>query len=719
MSKTLIRAKTHYPYTISGALLTVPLWAALWIAYKYHGDINLWRPWLLLTARDALSPEEWKASIQAGFVGALMTGAGLFWLCDGMVFGTTGTHSHGDARWARRREIKKANLINAWGIVLGKFGKPTQHAGFMRAQSDDHGTVLISGPPRSGKGVGIIVPTILEYRGSPICYDVKGELYETTARARVQKGDRVLLLSPFDVSFPQNPAASLVGRSHSFNPLLEIAAMRDLEDRLVEIGKISSALLAPKSYGGAEASLMEDADMIFKAAMAIVCNEPEPSLGRVLQALTPKIPKSEQAADYKTMFATLAERAPEPVSQAALLRFSGQDNKQLGIYMSILLGGGLKAWENPAIVRATQKNDFDFSKLRWEPHSIYIVIPEAYKQEAKPLVRLFFQHAINVTRRSLIGPHQHFLPILFMIDEFHSLGKMPGVLDAVTTLPGYGGRLCLVVQSPASLREHYGASGEEIFMESAHLHVWLTPNNDETKAKLSRTLGNQTISQKSISGKAWSSKTSDGRSESWSEKARALMTPEEVGRMDKEEIIITGKGLYPIKAHRVTYFKDRYFKKLYAGQNNTGWPEIPLVKEGETTSFGEFLRAADVSGTAIEKEAPEPDSSGAKEQEKTEIASTPPASENTSIFAHFAEDDGEAPITGSPQSLAAAMESIKAPELTEWVGTLLTAAPVTEKSDGALMQATKRLSPDELFKRLAPLFISDTSPLTRKRIQPT
>lgn len=80
----------------------------------------------------------------------------------------------------------------------------------------------------------------------------------------------------------------------------------------------------------------------------------------------------------KVVFLPLAPRAPDPVSKGAMLRMAGQDNKQLGIYLSVLMGGGLNAWRNPAIVRATKTNDFDFESMRWEPQTCYISIPEAH-----------------------------------------------------------------------------------------------------------------------------------------------------------------------------------------------------------------------------------------------------------------------------------------------------------------------------------------------------
>lgn len=701
-----IRAKTHIPYTITIAVISIPLWAALWIALKVNGDIETWRPWLLLSHWNSLDPKDWKAALWGGITLGVMTGAGIAYLLGGMVLGVTATDAHGDARWATSKEIRAARLVSDWGLVLGKLGKPEKKAPHLRAHTDDQGTVLVSGPPRSGKGVGIVVPTLLDYPGSLIVYDVKGELFETTSRRRLEKGDKVRVLSPFDVQFPNNPEGSLVGRSHSFNPLIEVAAMDDLEDRLVRISEISSALLAPKSASGAEASLMEDAQEIFKAVAAVVCNGPEPSLGRVLEELAPMPVGADETPDYKTMFAALSTRAPDPITKGVLLRMAGQDNKQLGIYISVLMGGGLNAWSNPAIVRATKTNDFDFESMRWDPQTCYISIPESHKQVSRPLVRLFIQCAINALRRRLMASGEDFLPVLFMIDEFHSLGKMQGVLDAVTTLPGYGGRLCLIVQSPASLREHYGPAGEEILTESSHLHVWLTPNSEETKQKLSKALGNKTVTQKSVSGRNWAK--DPGRSESWSEKSRALMTPEEIGRLGKEEVIITGKGMFPIRTNRVSFYKDHRFKALNESQSGKPWPDVPTVKDGVVTRYDEFLKEAGSSPKVVEAEEPQQIPKQSLSQ-RAAVSGPRLSSFRTTEAAGYAFfEDADEPAsdeeTPEDRKLASVIETIKAPNLVGNIGSLLNLAPINPEAEPELAELAHRLSPDELVNRLSPLF---------------
>jgi type IV secretion system protein VirD4 len=284
---------------------------------------------------------------------------------------------------------------------------------------------------------------------------------------------------------------------------------------------------------------------------------------------------------------------------------------------------------------------------------------------------------------------------------------MQGVLDAVTTLPGYGGRLCLVVQSPASLREHYGPAGEEILTESSHLHVWLTPNSEETKQKLSRALGNKTVTQKSVSGRNWSKEP--GRSESWSEKSRALMTPEEIGRLGKEEVIITGKGMFPIRTNRVSYYKDHRFKALNDSQRGRSWPEVPVVKEGVVTRYDEFLKGAG-SSKSPESEEPEPEPEPKRTLSQRAAVASPPSPsflDNGTAGYGFFEDPSETAVeeeTQEDRKLGVAIETIKAPELAANLGDLLCIAPIKPDIERELAELAHRLSPDELVKRLMPLF---------------
>jgi type IV secretion system protein VirD4 len=115
---------------------------------------------------------------------------------------TKNVATYGTARWATPREVRAAGLSGPDGVVLGKFGRD-----YLRHDGAEH--VLCFAPTRSGKGVGLVVPTLLTWPASAIVHDIKGENWEVTAGLRARVG-RVLL---FD---PTNPSSS------AYNPLLEV-----------------------------------------------------------------------------------------------------------------------------------------------------------------------------------------------------------------------------------------------------------------------------------------------------------------------------------------------------------------------------------------------------------------------------------------------------------------------------------------------------------------
>ena len=131
--------------------------------------------------------------------------------------------TYGSARWATINEVRAAGLLDADGVVLGSIG-----AHYLRHQGPEH--VLCFAPTRSGKGVGLVVPTLLTWPGSAIVHDIKGENWQLTAGWRARFG-RVLL---FD---PTNP------RSSAYNPLLEV---RRGQSEVRDVQNVADILVDPE-----------------------------------------------------------------------------------------------------------------------------------------------------------------------------------------------------------------------------------------------------------------------------------------------------------------------------------------------------------------------------------------------------------------------------------------------------------------------------------------
>src|SRR5689334_19206450 len=110
--------------------------------------------------------------------------------------------TYGSARWADSREARRAGLLGPDGVVLGRLDRH-----YLRHNGPEH--VLCFAPTRSGKGIGLVIPTLLTWPGSTIVHDIKGENFQLTSGFRARHG-RVLLFDPTNA------------QSAAYNPLLEV-----------------------------------------------------------------------------------------------------------------------------------------------------------------------------------------------------------------------------------------------------------------------------------------------------------------------------------------------------------------------------------------------------------------------------------------------------------------------------------------------------------------
>lgn len=653
----MMKVKTHHLGVVILSLLCLPLFAAAWITFKYLPSWDYFRPWLLFSAYTKLPENDWHLSWQIGAIGSMAIGALLLWMFEGAIFGVQSSDLHGSAKWATPADIKDASLMQTWGATIGRIGTK-KGSQILRTNAADYSNILVSAPPRAGKGAGIIIPTLLEYPGSVMVYDVKGENYEHTARHRMKMGDQIKVFSPFDTRL--ECGHNIIGKSHRFNPLWVIKQNPDIEERLTAIGIMAGALLSPNN--DKEKGLLATGREIFVAVCCIVCEEEDnPTLGRVVDLLTPSATSEGEVADLQRHFSQLALRAPEHVSEQALSAASANKNENIALYLSVLFDSGLKAWRNPSIRRATEAHDFDFDKMRSEPQSIYIVIPTPYKDVAQPVVRLFFQLALKTLQMHRPNLEKEPLDVLFIIDEFHSLGYMKEVLDAPTVIAGYGGRIMTVVQAPASLDQIYGKDAARIFLDVSQLKVFMSPNDNQTRRMVEESIGYRTMVSRSVSGKTIGS--GDKNSTSYSEIKRPLMSADDVGRMPKTKQVITVQGRNAIFADRIRYFDDPHYQKIHAAQEFLEWPthSIPVIKEDIITRKEDFLAMPGEqrpSATSVAKPQPEPtkpvaETSNAEEGQKSEDAQKPVSVVETPKVDENQQSEGVQKAEPKPPAVAA------------------------------------------------------------------
>jgi type IV secretion system protein VirD4 len=447
---------------------------------------------------------------------------------------------HGEARFARRADIKKAGLLtnDGDGVIVGRLG-----TSFLTAGLRDYPHVMLAAPTGSGKGVGVVIPNLLNYNHSVIVLDIKQENWTLTAGFRKQCGHEVYLFDP----------ASTSRRTHRWNPLAYVRDDPGL--RVDDVQKIANIIFP--DVPGTDPIWTASCRSLFLGLVLYVFETPGKvrTLGQVAR---------EAFGDEEALSAGLAARYDEgrplsPACESALADYlNTAENTRTSIRKTFT--SRFELFLNPIIDAATADNDFDLEALRKRRISIYIGITPDNLSRMAPILNLFFQQVVDLNTREL-PEHNKALKYqcLLILDEFRSLGKLPLIVEAIAFLRGYGLRLMPIFQSPGQVREVYGKDAAESFFQNHALRISYTPADFETASEISRELGNNTVRSESLSRP-----TAFGqgrRSVSESEQSRALLLPQEALALGKDEVLLFPRGFRPVRATKIRWYRETIFKK--------------------------------------------------------------------------------------------------------------------------------------------------------------
>jgi type IV secretion system protein VirD4 len=310
--------------------------------------------------------------------------------------------TYGSARWAEPDEVKSAGLLDPDGVLLGKLDRS-----YLRHNGAEH--VLCFAPTRSGKGVGLVVPTLLTWPGSGIVHDIKGENWTLTAGFRARHG-RVLL---FD---PTNP------KSAAYNPLLEV---RRGEWEVRDVQNIADVLVDPEGSLEKRNHWEKTSHaLLVGAILHVLYAEEDKTLAGVAAFLSdPKRPiESTLAAMMKT--AHLGGAGVHPVvASAARELLNKSDNERSGVLSTAMSFLGL--YRDPVVAEVTRRCDWRIADLVSGPRptTLYLVVPPSDISRTKPLIRLILNQAgRRITEDLQAKAKRHRL--LLMLDEFPALGRL-------------------------------------------------------------------------------------------------------------------------------------------------------------------------------------------------------------------------------------------------------------------------------------------------------
>ena len=452
--------------------------------------------------------------------------------------------SHGSAKWATKDQLKKAGLAvrleKLSGPIYAKIGSPKSRGDFVTSKDIPHS--FICAPTGSGKGVGIVIPTLLTYGGSIICLDVKGENFDKTARVRAAAGDTIYRFSPLDED----------NRSHRFNPLDGVSKLSP-ERRFTEAKRIAESLIT--MTGDNVHGFLVSAKEIFAAGVLDVVDRGTPTIAAVYDRLS-------QGGEFNEMFENLASQTEVPEAKSIYQRMAGIADRTLSAYMSVLFDGGLGLWRDGLVRAATNKSDFSITDLRRKPASIYIIVAPNDLAVLAPVIRLLFQQTVALLQTAEPGANEPY-PVLFLLDEFPQLGRMTALAQAISTIRSYGGRIMIVAQSLSNLRGTYGQDGAQNFLANCRLQLFMAPADSETPDYVSKAIGNFTRRARSMS---WNMGQIGKSNIQEREEGARLLRPEDLRGLSADDCVLLIQDSDPVLAQKVLYYDDRFLKPLFENQ---------------------------------------------------------------------------------------------------------------------------------------------------------
>jgi len=503
--------------------------------------------------------------------------------------------TYGSARWAAASEIRAAQLMGPDGVVLGRFGRH-----YLRHDGPEH--VLCFAPTRSGKGVGLVVPTLLTWPGSCIIHDIKGENWNLTSGFRALHG-RVLLFDPTN------------RRSAAYNPLLEV---RRGEWEVRDVQNIADVLVDPEGALEKRNHWEKTShSLLVGAILHVLYAEENKTLAGVANFLSDPKRKIEATLDAMMTTAHLGNSGPHPViASAARELLNKSENERSGVLSTAMSFLGL--YRDPVIAQVTRQSDWRISDLveGRQPASLYLVVPPSDISRTKPLIRLILnQIGRRLTEDLDARKHRHRL--LLMLDEFPALGRLDFFESALAFMAGYGLKSFLIAQSLNQIEKAYGPNNS--ILDNCHVRVCFATNDERTARRVSDALGMATElrAMKNYAGhrlSPWLGHLMVSRQET----ARPLLTPGEVMQLPPDDELVLISGCSPIRAKKARYFEDERFRERVippaklggiagAGDRQNVWsglhPATAVVKKvGTTDGLRNGKSADDHANSGIRRE---------------------------------------------------------------------------------------------------------------------
>ncbi len=505
---------------------------------------------------------EREALLWGGVYGAYMFLA-MFFMLKPPAKVSEGTHGTAEVQYGDGC-IDESPIGTTGAMIIGRHFKTGK---LLRYDGDRH--LATMAPTGAGKGVGVIIPNLLNYPYSVITVDPKGENCNYTAAYRSEElGQQIICLDPF--------RESIWGKkngTHHFNPLDGIPAnFQDAFDPCMDIVDI----VFTKQMVG-DPFWINRAKNLYLGFLIYVCTAPEyndrshPNYSPELRNLSTinhlfSIPAEDLMVYIKKISVS---DLPLDIKKFANEILTAAASEKMLVSIMETLKSEIQIFHSPEISSAMSHSDFSYDEVVSGRATIYMIIPseklEAYSKWIRVVITMFIRRAIAVRKTDLARANEE--KVLFLIDEFANLGRLDVVRKAYSLVRGYGLKFWIIFQDLSQLQPLYKENWKSFFSNSGVIQVFGT-NDIDTAEYISRTIGETTVISISTSkNKSNGQSSSTGRGTSRSEQKRRVLNADEVRRLPGDQQIILIEGENPVLANRIRYYSDPRFSALTPDQS--------------------------------------------------------------------------------------------------------------------------------------------------------
>ncbi len=597
----LVRTKKATGGTLLPALGALSLGGGLqsatqFFAHTFNYQANLgshfnhvYAPWSILEWSSKWYSHYPNEIMKAASVGMMVSTVGLLGVAVAKVVSSNSSKAneylHGSARWAGKKDIQAAGLLPrprnflevvtgkdaaiSTGVYVGGWEDKDGNFHYLRHNGPEH--VLTYAPTRSGKGVGLVVPTMLSWGASAVVTDLKGELWAMTAGWRKKHAkNKVLRFEPATAS-----------GSVCWNPLDEIRLGTEYE-----VGDVQNltTLIVDSDGKGLDSHWQ-------KTAFALL-------VGVILHALY-KAKDDGATATLPSVDAMLADPNRDIgelwMEMATYGHVAGQNHHAIGSAARDMMDrpeeeagsvlstakSYLALYRDPVVARNVSRSEFRIRDLMHsdDPVTLYIVTQPNDKDRLRPLVRVMVNMVVRLLADKMdfengrpVAHYKHRL--LMMLDEFPSLGKLQILQESLAFVAGYGIKCYLICQDINQLKSRETGYGpDETITSNCHVQNAYPPNRVETAEHLSRLTGQTTVVKEQITTSGRRTAAMLGQvSRTFQEVQRPLLTPDECLRMpgprknadgnieEAGDMVVYVAGYPAIYGKQPLYFKDPVFQ---------------------------------------------------------------------------------------------------------------------------------------------------------------